>query len=105
MSERISADDYRKYTKVLANKIGHLVDEGSFQPSRAMALPVYIKGKHPFLHQYNDAPILNVEILEKWSKETNIQTDQPSKTNFNKRDDTYWRDISFSVTKGNRNNS
>ncbi|WP_206732016.1 primase alpha helix C-terminal domain-containing protein, partial [Arcobacter ellisii] len=34
-----------------------------------------------------------------------IQTDQPSITNFNKRDDTYWRDISFSVAKGNRNNS
>ena len=92
LSERISADDYRKYTKV-------------FQPSRAMALPVYIKGKYPFLHQYNDAPILNVETLEKWLKETNIQTDQPSITNFNKRDDTYWRDISFSVSKGNRNNS
>lgn len=105
LSERISADDYRKYTKVLASKIGHPVDEGSFQPSRAMALPVYIKGKYPFLHQYNDAPILNVETLEKWLKETNIQTDQPSITNFNKRDDTYWRDISFSVSKGNRNNS
>ena len=98
LSERISADDYRKYTKVLASKIGHPVDEGSFQPSRAMALPVYIKGKYPFLHQYN-------ETLEKWLKETNIQTDQPSITNFNKRDDTYWRDISFSVSKGNRNNS
>ena len=105
LNEHISADEYRKYTKVLASKIGHQVDEGSFQPSRAMALPVYIKGKYPFLHQYNDAPILNVEMLEKWSKETNIQTDQPSKTNFNKRDDTYWRDISFSVAKGNRNNS
>ena len=76
LSERISADEYRKYTKVLANKIDHPVDEGSFQPSRAMALPVYIKGKYPFLHQYNDAPILNVETLEEWSKESNIQTDK-----------------------------
>ncbi|MDH8856143.1 primase alpha helix C-terminal domain-containing protein [Staphylococcus epidermidis] len=105
LSERISADEYRKYTKVLASKVGHPVDEGSFQSSRAMALPVYIKGKYPFLYKYNDAPILNVETLEKWLKETNIQTDQPSITNFNKRDDTYWRDISFSVSKGNRNNS
>ena len=56
LNEHISEDEYRKYTKVLANKIGHPVDEGSFQPSRAMALPVYIKGKYPFLHQYNDAP-------------------------------------------------
>ncbi|MEJ7195202.1 mobile element-associated protein, partial [Staphylococcus epidermidis] len=37
MNEHISADEYRKYTKVLASKIGHPVDEGSFQPSRAMA--------------------------------------------------------------------
>ena len=105
LSERISADDYRKYTKVLVNKIGHPVDEGSFQPSRAMALPVYQQDKYPFLHQYNDAPILNAETLEKWSEEIERQTDQSITTNFNKRDDAYWRDISFSVAKGNRNNS
>ncbi|PTI59799.1 mobile element-associated protein [Staphylococcus warneri] len=105
LNERVNADDYRKYTKVLVNKIGHLVDEGSFQPSRAMALPVYQQDKYPFLHQYNDAPILNVETLEKWSEEIERQTDQSITTNFNKRDDAYWRDISFSVAKGNRNNS
>lgn len=105
LNERISADNYRKYTKVVVNKIGHPVDEGSFQPSRAMALPVYQQDKYPFLHQYNDAPILNAETLEKWSEETKIQTDQPIITSFNKRDDAYWRDISFSVAKGNRNNS
>ncbi|AGC91578.1 primase alpha helix C-terminal domain-containing protein [Staphylococcus warneri] len=105
LNERVNADDYRKYTKVLVNKIGHPVDEGSFQPSRAMALPVYQQDKYPFLHQYNDAPILNVEILEKWSEEIERQTDQSITTNFNKRDDAYWRDISFSVAKGNRNNS
>ena len=105
LNERISADDYRKYTKVLVNKIGHPVDEGSFQPSRAMALPVYQQDKYPFLHQYNDAPILNVEKLKNWSEETKIQTDQPIITAFNKRDDAYWRDISFSVAKGSRNNS
>ncbi|MGC7614669.1 primase alpha helix C-terminal domain-containing protein [Staphylococcus epidermidis] len=105
LNERISADDYRKYTKVLANKIGYQVDEGSFQPSRAMALPVYQKDKYPFLHQYNDAPILNVETLEKWAEETEGPTEQPIINNYNKRDDAYWRDISFSVAKGNRNNS
>lgn len=105
LNKRISAEDYRRYTKVIANKIGHPVDEGSFQPSRAMALPVYQQDKYPFLHQYNDAPILNAETLEKWSEETKIQTDQPIITSFNKRDDAYWRDISFSVAKGNRNNS
>lgn len=105
LNEHISADDYRKYTRILASKIGHPVDEGSFQPSRAMALPVYQQDKYPFLHQYNDAPILNAETLEKWSEEIERQTDQSITTNFNKRDDAYWRDISFSVAKGNRNNS
>lgn len=105
LNERVNADDYRKYTKVLVSKIGHRVDEGSFQPSRAMALPVYQQDKYPFLHQYNDAPILNVETLEKWSEEIERQTDQSITTNFNKRDDAYWRDISFSIAKGNRNNS
>lgn len=105
LNERVNVNDYRKYTKVLVNKIGHPVDEGSFQPSRAMALPVYQQDKYPFLHQYNDAPILNVEILKNWSEETKIQTDQPIITSFNKRDDAYWRDISFSVAKGSRNNS
>ena len=30
LSERISSDEYRKYTRVLANKIGHPVDEEVF---------------------------------------------------------------------------
>jgi hypothetical protein len=47
LNERLNADDYRKYIKVLVNKIGHPVDEGSFQPSRAMALPVYQQDKFP----------------------------------------------------------
>src|SRR5699024_9753703 len=36
----VSADDYRKYSRALANHIGHKVDEASFVPSQAMALPV-----------------------------------------------------------------
>lgn len=103
--ERVNADDYRKYTKVLVSKIGHRVDEGSFQPSRAMALPVKKSNDSFYIFKYNDAPILNVEILEKWSEEIERQTDQSITTNFNKRDDAYWSDISFSVAKGNRNNS
>ena len=105
LNERLNADDYRKYTKVLVSKIGHRVDEGSFQPSRAMALPVKKSNDSFYIFKYNDAPILNVEILEKWSEEIERQTDQSITTNFNKRDDAYWRDISFSVAKGNRNNS
>ena len=105
LNERVNADDYRKYTKVLVSKIGHRVDEGSFQPSRAMALPVKKSNDSFYIFKYNDAPILNVEILEKWSEEIERQTDQSITTNFNKRDDAYWSDISFSVAKGNRNNS
>ncbi|MCG1265057.1 primase alpha helix C-terminal domain-containing protein [Staphylococcus epidermidis] len=105
LNERLNADDYRKYTKVLVNKIGHPVDEGSFQPSRAMALPVKKSKDLIYIFKYNDAPILNVETLKKWSEETKKQIDQPITTNFNKRDDAYWCDISFSVAKGNRNNS
>ncbi|EEQ79710.1 primase alpha helix C-terminal domain-containing protein [Staphylococcus warneri] len=105
LNERISADDYRRYTKVLASKIGHPVDEGSFQPSRAMALPVKKSNDSIYIFKYNDASILNVETLKKWSEEIERQTDQSITTNFNKRDDAYWRDISFSVAKGNRNNS
>ena len=105
LNERLNADDYRKYTKVLVSKIGHRVDEGSFQPSRAMALPVKKSNDSFYIFKYNDAPILNVEILEKWSEEIERQTDQSITTNFNKRDDAYWSDISFSVAKGNRNNS
>ena len=48
---------------------------------------------------------MNVETLKKWSEEIERQTDQSITTNFNKRDDAYWSDISFSVAKGNRNNS
>lgn len=105
LNERLNADDYRKYTKVLVNKMGQPVDEGSFQPSRAMALPVKKSKDSIYIFKYNDAPILNVETLKKWSEETKKQIDQPITTNFNKRDDAYWRDISFSVAKGNRNNS
>ncbi|AXV43302.1 MULTISPECIES: primase alpha helix C-terminal domain-containing protein [Staphylococcus] len=105
LNERVNADDYRKFTKVLVNKIGHPVDEGSFQPSRAMALPVKKSNDSIYIFKYNDAPILKVETLKNWSEETKKQIDQPITTNFNKRDDAYWRDISFSVAKGNRNNS
>ncbi len=105
LNEHVNADDYRKFTKVLVNKIGHPVDEGSFQPSRAMALPVKKSNDSIYIFKYNDAPILKVETLKNWSEETKKQIDQPITTNFNKRDDAYWRDISFSVAKGNRNNS
>mgnify|MGYP001940299937 FL=1 len=103
LNERVNADDYRKYTKVLVSKIGHRVDEGSFQPSRAMALPVYQQDKYPFLHQYNDAPILRTEKLKEWSNEVKVHEDKPITVTYNKRDSAYWREIAFGVGEGERN--
>ena len=103
LNERLNADDYRKYTKVLVSKIGHRVDEGSFQPSRAMALPVYQQDKYPFLHQYNDAPILRTEKLKEWSNEVKVHEDKPITVTYNKRDSAYWREIAFGVGEGERN--
>ncbi|MGX0910521.1 primase alpha helix C-terminal domain-containing protein [Staphylococcus caprae] len=104
LSERISSDDYRKYTKVLANKIGHPVDEGSFQPSRAMALPVYQKDKYPFLYKYNDAPILSTKALNQWCVEYKEKHKETTKFKYPKRrDNEFWKSIAFGVSTGNRN--
>ena len=103
LNERLNADEYRKYTKVLVSKIGHRVDEGSFQPSRAMALPVYQQDKYPFLHQYNDATILRTEKLKEWSNEVKVHEDKPITVTYNKRDSAYWREIAFGVGEGERN--
>ena len=40
LNEPVSASDYRKYSNGLARYIGYPVDEASFVPSQAMALPV-----------------------------------------------------------------
>ncbi|ASJ94035.1 mobile element-associated protein [Staphylococcus epidermidis] len=104
LNEHISADEYRKYTKVLANKIGHPVDEGSFQPSRAMALPVYIKGKYPFLYKYNDAPILDTKTLNQWCDKYREKHKELTKFKYPKRrDNDFWKSIAFGVSTGNRN--
>ena len=54
VNEPVSADDYRKYTQALAQKIGYKIDEGSFQPSRAMALPVKPDKNIPYIFKYNE---------------------------------------------------
>ena len=59
----------------------------SFQPSRAMALPVYQQDKYPFLHQHNDAPILGTEMLEEWFEEYKSQHKKSSKFKYPKRRD------------------
>lgn len=104
LNERISADDYRKYSKVLANKIGHKVDEGSYQPSRCFALPVIQKG-HIFIKRVNDCPIIGVDMLEQWSKELEQSNASPNVIGYTRRDSAYWRELSFGTTEGNRNNA
>jgi len=105
LNEHISADDYRKYSKVIAYKIGHKVDGGSYQPSRAMALPVIKDNSHIFLKAYNDAAILGVERLKEWSKDFK-ESSKPLNVQFGQRRNAeYWKSIAFGVGKGGRNSS
>ena len=108
LNEPVSADDYRKYTQALSQKIGHKIDEGSFQPSRAMALPVRPDKDIPFIFKYNDAPAVTIEQLSELSTNLdNIQKDKPITINYSnqykKRDSSYWRNLAFGVGEGERN--
>lgn len=105
LNEPINADEYRIYSKVIANKIGHKVDEGSYQPSRCMALPVIKHKDAIYIYQYNDVPILNKSILDEWYKNVGVDSKNNIKLKFNKRDDEYWKSISYGVTTGFRNNA
>lgn len=110
LKESVSAEDYRKYTRVLAHKIGYKIDEGSFQPSRAMALPVRPNKDVPFIFKYNDAPAITVDNLVELSENMdNVQKDKPFTINYSnqykKRDSSYWRDLAFGVGEGERNHS
>ena len=63
LNEPVSVSDYRKYSNGLARYIGYPVDEASFVPSQAMALPVKIKGFN--LHfKYNDAPTIKRRLKQ-----------------------------------------
>ncbi|MBA8759856.1 mobile element-associated protein [Staphylococcus schleiferi subsp. coagulans] len=107
VSERLKPFYYRSYSRVLAERIGFKVDEGSYQPSRAMALPVVQSKSHSFLYRYNDAPILDCPTLERWLNECvakEPQTADVSKHKISKRrDDDFWKSIAFGVSTGNRN--
>ncbi|PTI42354.1 mobile element-associated protein [Staphylococcus succinus] len=105
LDESINAEEYRICSKVVANKIGHKVDEGSYQPSRCMALPVIKHKDAIYIYQYNDAPILNKSILAEWYKNVGVDSKNNIKLKFNKRDDEYWKSISYGVTTGSRNNA
>jgi len=110
INEPVSADDYRKYTQALAHQIGYKIDEGSYQPSRAMALPVRPDTAIPYIFKYNDAPTITIDDLNQLStKLDNIQKDKPFTINYTsqykKRDSSYWRDLAFGVGEGERNQS
>ncbi|MDT4011850.1 primase alpha helix C-terminal domain-containing protein [Staphylococcus simulans] len=103
LNKRINGENYRKYTKVIASKIGHKVDEGLYQPSRAMALPVIKDKSRAFMYRCNDAPILDCPTIEGWVNEIK-QEDKPITVSYKaKRDSAYWRDIAFGVSEGERN--
>lgn len=105
VSERLKPFYYRSYSRVLAERIGFKVDEGSYQPSRAMALPVVQSKNHPFLYRYNDAPILDSPTLEQWSKECAAKEANTAETPVIARDTSHWRDIAWGVGEGQRNQS
>lgn len=107
INEPVSADDYRKYTQALAHQIGYKIDEGSYQPSRAMALPVRPDKDVPFIFKYNDAPAVTSEQLELFvtsgSLDSNVKKNNIIK--YPKRTSSYWRDLAFGVGEGERNQS
>ncbi|MCE5090504.1 primase alpha helix C-terminal domain-containing protein [Staphylococcus devriesei] len=105
LNKKISPDEYRKYSKLIAKEIGFKVDEGSYQPSRVMALPVVKSKKNVFLKVYNDAPIIKVEQLIKLSKlyvekNKSIIVKTPMK-----RSSEHWKEIAYGVADGERNNA
>lgn len=108
LNNPVSSDDYRKYTQSLAKKIGYKIDEGSYQPSRAMALPVRPDKDIPYIFKYNDAPaITNDDLVELSKNLENTQKDNSITINYSnqykKRDSSYWRDLAFGVGEGERN--
>ncbi|KAB2269573.1 primase alpha helix C-terminal domain-containing protein [Staphylococcus warneri] len=98
----VSASDYRKYSNGLAKYINYPVDEASFVPSQAMALPVKKSKDSIYIFKYNDAPAITIEELNKM-----VVNDEPItvdySSQFQKRDSAYWREIAFGVGKGERN--
>ncbi|MGJ5911538.1 primase alpha helix C-terminal domain-containing protein [Staphylococcus equorum] len=107
IDEPVNADNYRKYTQALSHKIGYKIDEGSFQPSRAMALPVRPDKNIPYIFKYNDAPAITIDNLNELSRNLVEQKEKTITINYSnhlkKRDSTYWRDLAFGVSEGGRN--
>lgn len=108
LNETINSEEYRTYTKAIANYIGFKIDEGSFQPSRAMALPVKQSKDAAYIFKYNDKPAIKREHLDKIVEVTKEKESKKIiKVNYSnqqaRRDSTYWRDIAFGVGEGERN--
>nr|CEG62409.1 hypothetical protein [Staphylococcus saprophyticus] len=108
LNEPVSAEDYRKSARALAHKIGYEVDEASFVPSQAMALPVKQDKDAVYMFRHNDAPAITVDELNQFSTNLeNTQKDKPITINYSnqykKRDSSYWRDLAFGVGEGERN--
>lgn len=103
LNKRINGEEYRKYTKVIAYKIGHKVDEGSYQPSRAMALPVIKDKSRAFVYRFNDAPILDSPTIEGWANEFK-QEDKPITVSYHKKHSAeHWQSVAMGVGAGERN--
>lgn len=109
LNESVNAEDYRKYTKGLAEHIGYKIDEGSYQPSRAMALPVKPSKDAIYIFKYNDAPFITKKQLENIASSI-LKSDTQSfeidySTQYKKRGDDYWLSIADGVEIGGRNNA
>lgn len=109
INEPVSAEDYKKYSRALANHIRYEVDEASFVPSQAMALPVRPDKDVPYIFKYNDASAITIGDLNELSRNLDDQKDKSITINYSnqykKRDSSYWRDLAFGVGEGERNHS
>lgn len=105
--EPVSAEDYRKYSCILAKNIGYEVDEASYVPSQIMALPVKRDKNASFIFKYNDKPAITCDQLEKISSLVSKNEKQDLVINYSnqyqKRNSSYWRDMAFGVREGERN--
>lgn len=103
LSERVSANEYRAYVKAIAQKVACKIDKGSYEPSRAMVLPVIKTEKHSFEYKYSDDAILDRSTLKEWAKLFDITIQTTSKPRFEKRDSSHWSGIAYGVEDGGRN--
>ncbi|MGW7810140.1 primase alpha helix C-terminal domain-containing protein [Staphylococcus xylosus] len=106
LNEPVSAEDYRKFSRALANHIGYEVDEASFVPSQVMALPVKRDKGAVYIFKYNDATAITIEELGSFSSaESQLSKTKNNSNQYKKRDSSYWRDIAFGVGEGERNST